>query len=67
MDCLLVPWNPDISFRDDENESELDRIIQTAFRDYDFENNVGQISFAMFDLVRGNFENYFRLVISHYV
>ena len=67
MDCLLVPWNPDISFRDDENESELDRIIQTAFRDYDFENNVGQISFSMFDLVRGNFENYFRLVISHYV
>jgi len=49
-----------IDVRDDENESELDRIIQTAFKDYDFENNVGQISFSMFDLVRGNFENYFR-------
>ena len=67
MDCILGPQNPDISFRDDENESELDRIIQTAFKDYDFENNVGQISFSMFDLVRGNFENYFRLVFSHFV
>ena len=67
MDCILGPQNPDISFRDDENESELDRIIQTAFRDYDFENNVGQISFSMFDLVRGNFENYFRLVFSSQV
>ena len=56
------PRESDILFRDDDNESELDKIVQTAFRDYDFENNVGQISFSMFDLVRGNFENYFRLV-----
>ena len=58
---------PDVSFRDGENESELDRIIQNAFRDYDFENNLGQISFSMFDLVSGNFQNYFRLVFSLYV
>ena len=43
-------------------ESELDRIIQAAYAQYDYEKDSGNIEFNARDMVEGNFENFFRWV-----
>ena len=43
-------------------ESELDRIIQAAYDQYNYEDDAGNIEFNAHDMVEGNFENFYRQV-----
>ena len=40
----------------------MDRIIQAAYAEYNYEDDFGNIEFNAHDMVGGNFENFYRYV-----